>query len=158
MIRKKILLLGDFHVGKTSLIRRYVDNTFSDDYLTTIGVKISKKRIVVEEEEYELLIWDIEGATPLRGIPEHYYVGAAGAILVADITRPDTLNALGKHEASFQAMNPLSPCVRAYNKTDLISDEKKWSIELPPDTFLTSAKENLNVDRVFTTLVQRIDT
>lgn len=156
MIRKKILLLGDFHVGKTSLIRRYVDNAFSDDYLTTIGVKISKKRIVLEGTEYELLIWDIEGATPAKKIPVHYFTGAAGAILVGDVIRPETLEGLGDHETLFHSVNRNSPCVRAYNKEDLLSAEQKQAMILPPDSFFTSAKENINVDRVFATLVQRI--
>ena len=81
MHQKKIVLLGDFNVGKTSLIRRYVDNAFDDEYLTTIGVKISKKSL----DDERLLIWDIEGATIGKPIPKHYIKGAHGAIIVADI-------------------------------------------------------------------------
>ncbi len=156
MIRKKILLLGDFHVGKTSLIRRYVDNAFSDDYLTTIGVKISKKALTVDAMDFELLIWDIEGATPVKKIPTHYFAGAAGAILVADLTRPETIESLGEHALRFQSANPRSVCVRAYNKVDLIPEESRKEIDLPPDTFLTSAKDDINVVRLFETLVRRI--
>ncbi|WP_292663376.1 Rab family GTPase [Nitratifractor sp.] len=156
MIRKKILLLGDFHVGKTSLIRRYVDNAFSDDYLTTIGVKISKKALKVDGLDFELLIWDIEGATPVKKIPTHYFAGAAGAILVADLTRPETIKGLDEHALRFHAVNPKSVCVRAYNKVDLIPEESLGSIDIPPDTFLTSAKDDINVSLLFETLVRRI--
>ena len=58
---KKICLLGDFAVGKTSLVRRFVDNQFSDTYLSTIGVKISRKLLSVEENHtLQIIIWDLE--------------------------------------------------------------------------------------------------
>ena len=63
MIQKKICLLGPFAVGKTSLIRRFVDSIFSDKYLTTIGVKIDKKALTIENKDINLMIWDIVGAT-----------------------------------------------------------------------------------------------
>ncbi len=156
MIRKKILLLGDFHVGKTSLIRRYVDNAFSDDYLTTIGVKISKKQITLHDREYELLIWDIEGATPTKKIPTHYFAGAAGAIVVGDLTREETLTSLPEHLQSFHSVNRGKPWVFAYNKVDLLPVEQRKRLQLPEWSFATSAKEDLNVDTLFTTLLERI--
>lgn len=59
MIAKKVLLVGNFGVGKTSLIRRFVLNEFSEDYISTIGVRVSTKILNVEEEEMKLLIWDV---------------------------------------------------------------------------------------------------
>ena len=88
MIRKKILLLGDFNVGKTSLIRRYIDNTFDDRYLTTIGVKISKKMVELHGMECELLIWDVEGATSRKSISSAYMKGASGAIKSESLLSP----------------------------------------------------------------------
>ena len=78
IIAKKICLIGDFNVGKTSLIRRFVENKFSDRYLTTIGVKISRKSITIEatEQQVNLLIWDIEGQTKEKAIPNNYLQGA----------------------------------------------------------------------------------
>ena len=98
IISKKICLVGDFSVGKTSLIRRFVENKFSDRYLSTVGVKISRKSIEVEtaiaSQLVNLLIWDIEGQTKFQSIATSYLKGASGSIIVADITRPETLEHL----------------------------------------------------------------
>jgi len=158
MIRKKILLIGDFGVGKTSLIRRYVDDAFDDRYLTTIGVKISKKRIEVEGQEGELLIWDIEGATPIKHIPQSYFKGASGAIFVCDVDRRETEESLRGHIETFLALNPEAKYVIAHNKSDLLTPDQAETLQatLPENSWLTSAKANRNVDRLFTRLAQEI--
>ena len=160
MIRKKVLLLGDFHVGKTSLIRRFVENSFSDRYLTTIGVKISRKRIELPEyEALEMMIWDIEGATPVKAIPRSYLLGAAGAIIVGDVTRSETLEDLRRHVEDFRRVNPGSPWVIAYNKIDLLPPERFEALarsSVDGEVFYTSAKEGIQVDTMFLTLAQRI--
>jgi len=156
MIRKKILLIGDFNVGKTSLIRRYVDNTFDDKYLTTIGVKISKKLVEVDGEECELLIWDIEGATELKKIPLAYMKGASGAIFVGDVARMETIEHIDKHIRTFLESNPNSKYVIAYNKADMLSDAQLETFECGEKTFFTSAKENLNVDEMFKKLTSEM--
>jgi small GTP-binding protein len=158
MIRKKILLLGDFSVGKTSLIRRYVDDSFSDAYHTTIGVKISKKLLHIEDITCELLLWDIEGATPAKRIPPSYFKGASGAIFVCDTNRSETINGLQDHINTFITFNQDAHYVIAYNKVDLLTVAQKESLysNLSGDVFLTSAKENNNVDKLFTTLTKEI--
>lgn len=156
MIRKKILLLGDFNVGKTSLIRRYVDNTFDDTYLTTIGVKISKKLSTVDDIACEMLIWDIEGATPSKSIPLNYYRGASGAIFVADVNRKETLESLAEHQRIFLTQNPDAFFVVAYNKSDLLDDAAKSIFNVDRYTFLTSAKDGSNIETLFHTLLKQI--
>jgi len=156
MIRKKILLLGDFSVGKTSLVRRYVDGAFDDKYLTTIGVKISKKLLTINDVECELLIWDVEGSTPSKKISLGYYRGASGAILVSDITRRDTVNGLEEHKTVFLSENPDSQFVVAYNKSDDLTEIAKENIQLDEDTFLTSAKDNSNVEALFVRLMEKM--
>jgi len=156
MIRKKILLLGDFSVGKTSLIRRYVDGTFDDSYLTTIGVKISKKNLTINDIEAEFIIWDIEGATPTKKIPLSYYKGASGAVFVTDVNRSETLVNLEEHVETFLEANPNAKYVVAHNKADLLSEDQKDKFELGPDTFLTSAKEDNNVEDLFIRLFRKI--
>ncbi len=156
MIRKKILLLGDFHVGKTSLIRRYVDKSFDDNYLTTIGVKISKKEVEYNGTLYELLIWDIEGATPQKGIPKSYYRGASGAIFVADVSKPETIDHIAGHIEDFHQINPQAPYMVAYNKVDLLAPQQQEALILDNMTLLTSAKEDRNVEELFERLVERI--
>lgn len=156
MIRKKILLLGDFSVGKTSLIRRYVDGTFDDRYLTTIGVKISKKNLNIDNIEAEFIIWDIEGATPTKKIPLSYYKGASGAIFVTDVNRSETFTSLEEHIRTFLEVNPNANYVVAHNKSDLLSEDQKDRYELDSHTFLTSAKEDKNVEDLFIRLFREI--
>jgi len=156
MIRKKILLLGDFNVGKTSLIKRYVDDAFDDSYLTTIGVKISKKLCKIHEIECEILIWDIEGATPSKKIPLNYYKGASGAIFVTDVNRSETIEGLEKHKEVFLSQNPYASFVTAYNKADLLTTVQRENFVLNKHTFLTSAKENENVESLFLTLIKEM--
>ena len=156
MIRKKILLLGDFSVGKTSLVRRYVDGAFDDKYLTTIGVKISKKMFNIEGLESEMLIWDVEGSTPRKKISLGYYKGASGAIFVADISRRETVKNLEAHKEIFLNENPDAKFVVAYNKSDKLSEIAKENIELDDEIFLTSAKEDSNVEELFIKLMKEI--
>ncbi len=160
MIRKKILLLGDFSVGKTSLVKRYVDGTFDDKYLTTIGVKISKKVLTVGEIECEMIIWDIEGSTPSKKISLGYYRGASAAVFVADTTRKDTMDGIEAHKEIFLNENPDASFVVAHNKADMLSNIAKERMEqeflLDEDVFLTSAQNNQNVEALFMKLMENV--
>ena len=158
MIRKKILLLGDFSVGKTSLVKRYVDGTFDDKYLTTIGVKISKKHLTLKGVECELLIWDIEGSTPSKKISLGYYRGASGAIFVTDLTRKETIEGLKSHKDIFLLENPDAKFVVAYNKSDMLSEtaRDRMHVNLDENSFLTSAKSGENVEALFMTLMENM--
>ena len=97
IISKKICLVCDFGVGKTSLIRRFVERQFSDQYLSTVGVKIFRKNLELlgvkqqEKLNLQLLIWDLEGHTKFKAIAPTYLQGASGALIVADVTRQETL-------------------------------------------------------------------
>ena len=92
MIKKKICLVGAFAVGKTSLVQRYVHSIFSEKYHTTVGVKVDRKRVVVDEIPTELIIWDLHGEDAFQSVRMHYLRGASGCIYVADGTRAVTLD------------------------------------------------------------------
>jgi len=93
ILQKKVCLLGDFGVGKTSLVRRVVKNEFSEKYLTTVGVKMDTKLITVNDElAVKLIIWDIAGEGCLKKVAQTYLRGAAGFLLVVDGTRSSTLD------------------------------------------------------------------
>src|SRR5215475_14364808 len=92
MLQKKICLLGAFGVGKTSLVRRYVDTIFADSYLTTVGVKIDKKVVSVGSEQLALILWDVAGEDEVSAVRASYLRGAAGYLLVVDVTRAQTLD------------------------------------------------------------------
>src|SRR5262245_66480054 len=91
MLQKKVCMVGAFGVGKTSLVRRYVQSIFSDAYLTTVGVKIEKKVVNVGAEPVTLILWDIAGEDDVAPIRTSYLRGAAGYFLVVDVTRAETL-------------------------------------------------------------------
>jgi len=100
-VKRKILLLGDGAVGKTSLIRRFVVDKFSDDYITTIGTKVTKKDLRLESPgkatDMTFMIWDVLGQKGYRGIQESSFQGAKGALLVYDVTRPETAESLHEY-------------------------------------------------------------
>ncbi len=171
IISKKICLIGDFSVGKTSLIHRFVDRQFSDKYLSTVGVKISRKSIDIGDlEQYkyhkiQLLIWDIEGSNKFKGISTSYFQGATGAIIVGDVTRPESLENISEHMKYFSKANPQGKMIIALNKSDLIDIEyleKYRQIYSFQDndnfilTYSTSAKTGLNVDEIFQTLAKKL--
>ncbi len=168
MITKKVVLIGDFATGKTSLIRRYVDNQFSDEYLTTIGVKISKKTLQISDEiELQLMVWDIEGHTDVKATNPAYVIGAHGVILVGDITREKSIENIPLHLELVKRLLKKVPIVIALNKSDLLPNEIEIEIEkkvldldasLPEvlKVFDTSAKSSKNVEAIFITLSQAL--
>jgi len=165
MISKKIILIGDFSTGKTSLIRRYVDNQFSDSYLSTIGVKISRKVIPVEDNEIQGLIWDVEGGTEKKPVNQTYIKGAHASIIVADITREETIDHLSSYIDMIQTIVPSTPYVLALNKADCIDREEGEKIlhktkerykEHDTPVYLTSAKTGEGVEELFKEIAQAI--
>ncbi len=170
-LSKKICLVGDYAVGKTSLVRRFVDRQFSDRYLSTIGVKISRKLVPLpEDDQYEdlthptavqLLIWDVEGQTKFQRIAPSYLQGSSGSIIVADVTRPDTLEHLRDHVNLVRTISPAGSVILALNKADLIDPSELEKITNRLESLVlaeqcplywTSAKSGDNVDRIFTEL------
>src|SRR5678816_4365433 len=92
MIQKKICMLGSFAVGKTSLVRRFVESIYTDKYHTTVGVKVDKKIVNVGEQETTLLLWDLEGAETEYDLRKSYLRGAAGYLLsLIHISEPTRL-------------------------------------------------------------------
>jgi small GTP-binding protein len=164
---KKICLLGDFAVGKTSLVRRYVDNQFSDEYLTTIGVKISRKLVELSSESGEhiamqLIVWDLEGRSSFAEASNSYLQGASGAIIVGDVTRAETVTNIANHVQAFLAVGTRSQVVVALNKSDVLVENR-----IPPlqqfekdKRFMgvqhTSAKNGTGVEDLFLSLAKNI--
>lgn len=161
MIQKKICLLGSFSVGKTSLIRRYVDSLFNDRYLTTVGVKIDKKQLQFNGQDTTLMIWDIAGEDAFTSIRTAYLRGMAGYIIVIDGTRPQSLEvALSIHRMVQETMGEL-PVVFTINKTDL---KHQWQIDPAKLDALrqqghtiteTSAKHDQGVNDLFLHLLRQ---
>ena len=124
MIQKKVCLVGAPAVGKTSLVRRFVEGQFADEYLTTIGVSISRKVVALDGASVSLVVWDINGDDAFAPIRASYLRGAAAVLLVADGTRPATLDRALALQADLEAAHGPIPTVLALNKADL-----EWSLD-----------------------------
>lgn len=162
MIQKKICMLGAFSVGKTSLVRRYVQSAFSDAYLTTVGVKIDKKTLDVKGESVSLILWDIAGEDDVSTVRMSYLRGTAGYLLVADGTRVVTLEVVRSLQARVQAELGSVPFILLVNKLDLAD---RWTIsdadinalrELGWSVRPTSAKTGEGVEEAFQELAVRV--
>ena len=118
-------MLGAYSVGKTSLVRRYVESIFGERYLITLGVKIDKIRVALEDREVQLILWDIAGAEDRFSVPTSYIRGASGYILVVDGTRSHTVEvALDLIDQIREDVGEL-PFVVALNKADLVDE---WEV------------------------------
>ena len=91
IVQKKICMLGSFSVGKTSLVRQFVEGQFTDKYLSTIGVKVSRKTVERPQSQLKFLIWDLAGGDDFTQVGNNYLRGAKGALIVCDLTRAETL-------------------------------------------------------------------
>ncbi len=162
----KVILTGDFLVGKTSLIRRFVENTFKEDYISTIGVQISKKTInLTDHNKMNFIIWDIGGQSfqmaPYRA---RFYNGANAAFIVIDRTRQENLDSVEKWYKDLKASIPKNiPIIIVGNKSDLgdqivISkdDIKEVAKSYGFHYILTSAKTGENVNDAFFYVAYRV--
>jgi small GTP-binding protein len=159
-VKVKICLVGDAKVGKTSLVRRYVMDMYSDEYIATLGTKISKKNLIIKRNNNEinltLSIWDVLGQKELKNIQKMAFQGAKGAMFVCDITRGETLESVLTWISEVTKVTGEIPIILLANKCDLtdeyaFSEEniKIYSSELNAPYFLTSAKYGDNVIKTF---------
>jgi len=155
VIRKKICMLGAFAVGKTSLVRRFVEDSFSDRYVTTIGVKVMKKQLTHADRDVTLMLWDLHGDDAFQTVQSSYLRGSSGLLLVADGTRAETVAVAQRllERATGEAELDV-PFLLLINKADLKAD---WDLEasaldeqLAGWTVLeTSAKTGDGVEQAF---------
>lgn len=169
-LKSKICLVGEKAVGKTSLIRRYVLDQFDDDYIRTIGAKVSKKtmRVTLPERkapvDITMAIWDIIGHMGFRQLlADVFFEGAQGIVAVADLTRRDTFSILGGWIESVESVSGKIPVVLAANKADLTSEMQYGEPEVAQMAtvlgcghVLTSARTGLNVEEAFLRLASLI--
>ncbi len=159
-VSKKVCLLGDFGVGKTSLVRRFVHGLFDDRYLSTVGVKVSRKMVMVPQladlVEMTMMLWDLAGSEEFDHMRASYLRGAAGAILVCDVARPATVDNLGAYLRDLTSVSPRARAVVAANKSDLLDQRQlltprieafATSHHLP--LFFTSARQGTEVETLF---------
>ncbi|WP_445636751.1 GTP-binding protein [Nostoc sp. DSM 114161] len=162
VFQKKICMIGAFATGKTSLVSRFVRSIFSEKYHTTVGVKIDKKTIDIEDNKINLILWDLYGEDEFQKVRMSYLRGCAGYLLVADGTRRNTLEKAFDLQTRVEDAIGKVPFILVMNKYD-ITDE--WEIE-PTEldeviqkgwtVIKTSAKNGLGVEEIFQTLAKKI--
>ena len=163
----KVLLTGAAAVGKTSLVQRFIKNRFAANYKLTVGVDILTKDVTFRPSEVATLsIWDIGGQQRFEFIRSTFYKGAAGALLVFDLTREQTYIETRKWLTEIrQFAGEKIPFVLIGNKVDLIEDVGMVIDRNEADAFAkkegsiyieTSAKTGIHVDDAFTELTRRI--
>jgi small GTP-binding protein len=162
VLQKKICMLGAFSVGKTTLVRRYVESVFSEQYLTTVGVKVDKKVVELPGGAVNLILWDMAGEDDASTIRMSYLRGMAGYMIVADGTRAITLDVALSLRERVETEHGRLPCVMLLNKRDLVEQwvmpdsqlealrARGWSVRV------TSARSGEGVDEAFAELAERV--
>lgn len=161
MMQRKVCLVGDFAVGKTSLFNRLVFDRFEPGYLSTLGVRI--QRTMIDSSELALLVWDTEGGRADTLIKSGHVAGAACTMIVCDLTRPGTIDRCSAYAAELRRLNPDTPLLLVANKLDLVAADHPHvdrarsvaaALDLP--LMLTSACDGTGVAELFEAVADHV--
>jgi len=160
----KLVLIGDSSVGKSCLLLRFADNSFTESYISTIGVDFRFRTLKIGEKTVKLQIWDTAGQERFRTITSAYYRGADGIIMVYDVTRNDSFEHVQDwlNEVNRYANQGLCKKLLIGNKCDrndrVVSaeDGQQCAAKLGVPFFETSAKAGTNVEDAFLTMAQHL--
>jgi len=167
-VKAKICLVGDVAVGKTSLIKRFVQESFDDRYIATVGTKVTKKTVDVMWKgvpaTLDMMVWDIMGEKGFRALlRDAYFEGAQGVLAVCDLTRKETFYDLSNWVAMVRKQVGNVPIVFLGNKADLeerivVSVEELENLGQihGASTFRTSAKTGIGVNDAFKALADAV--
>ena len=160
----KICLLGDAAVGKTSLVYRFIENKFRDNYKSTLGVNLLKKDLRLDKYGgVSAQIWDLGGQESFKSLRKLYLEGANGALIIYDTTKRKTFEKLNEWVQSFRESRGNRPLLLIGNKIDLIesikveeNEAKHYAQENAMNFITTSAKTGENVEDAFKALIETI--
>jgi small GTP-binding protein len=162
LLEKKICMLGTLAVGKTSLVRRFIEGIYSEGYQTSIGVKVDKKSVREAGQEVKLVLWDIFGEDRFQKVQASYWRGMFGYLLVADGTRRNTLDEALALNQRVTNTGLKVPAILLVNKADLadqweIGDDRLAQLTQGGwEIMRTSAKTGENVDAAFSRLTLKM--
>lgn len=154
-IRYKMVLFGNASVGKTSLVERFINDRFEQNYISTLGYNVYEKQINYEQSIISLMIFDIGGQEKFRDLRKKYAEGANLAFIVFDLTNPDSFTALENWKTDLYEFAGEIPFIIVGNKNDLepqVSNDEAVEIAHKLgalDYFTTSAKTGMGVEKAF---------
>ena len=160
----KVVIIGDSYSGKSSILNRYINDSFNNTFTHTIGVDFFIKNINLSDKKVKIQLWDTAGQEQYATIIRAYFTNCTAAIIVYDISNRDSFNKVEKWLNTF-AMNFTEnrPCILVGNKTDLSSkreistqEGQAKAFKLKMDFIECSTKENINIDEIFSTLSNKI--
>mmetsp|Transcript_15219 Transcript_15219/g.26378 ORF Transcript_15219/g.26378 Transcript_15219/m.26378 type:complete len:212 (+) Transcript_15219:221-856(+) len=161
----KLLLIGDSGVGKSCLLLRFADDSFTSSFITTIGIDFKTRKVPIKDKVIKLQIWDTAGQERFRTITSAYYRGAMGILLVYDVTDEGSFNNIRNWMRNIeQHASDTVNKILVGNKCDM-ADEKRavqyskgkaLADEYGIRFFETSAKTKLNVEEVFTAIARDV--
>ncbi|KAJ3652090.1 hypothetical protein Zmor_018086 [Zophobas morio] len=159
----KLLIIGDSGVGKSSLLLRFADNTFSGSYITTIGVDFKIKTVSLDGQKVKLQIWDTAGQERFRTITSTYYRGTHGVIVVYDVTNGESFANVKRWLHEIEQNCDVVNRVLVGNKNDtpdrkvvLTEDAQRFADTMNIQLFETSAKDNINVEEMFMAITRLV--
>ncbi|ALC48462.1 Rab35 [Drosophila busckii] len=159
----KLLIIGDSGVGKSSLLIRFSDDTFSGSYITTIGVDFKIRTVLIDGLRVKLQIWDTAGQERFRTITSTYYRGTHGVIIVYDVTNGDSFANVRRWLEEIQNNCDVVNKVLVGNKNDdpdrkvvITEDAQRFARQMDIELFETSAKDNLNVEDMFLSITRQV--
>lgn len=160
----KLVFIGDSGVGKSALLLRFADNTYTESYTTTIGVDFKTRTLECDRKKIKLQIWDTSGQERFRTITSSYYRGSHGIVVVYDVTNEESFNNV-KHwfqEVDKYAMDNVNKllvgnkCDQSSEKVVPYDEAKELADSLGVQYMETSAKNAHNVEQAFGTIAQDI--
>lgn len=159
----KLLIIGDSDVGKSSLLLRFADNTFSGSYITTIGVDFKIRTVEVDGERVKLQIWDTAGQERFRTITSTYYRGTHGVIVVYDVTSGESFANVKRWLHEIEQNCDFVNRILVGNKNDapdrkvvITEDAQRFADYMNIQLFETSAKDNINVEEMFMAITRQV--
>jgi len=160
----KLLMIGDSGVGKTCLLLRYANDSFSPTFITTIGIDFKIKNVDLDSRRIKLQIWDTAGQERFRTITTSYFRGAQGILLVYDVTDRDSFNSIRNWVAQIQQHADVNVNkILVGNKCDMqgerlvsLEEGQALAAEYGIAFFETSAKADINVEKAFITIAREV--